>query len=244
MKKLWLIFIIETKMFFRAKQAVFFTVFFPIFLLVLFIAVWGRIEGYKYFILPGIIGMVILTNAFHSLGLVVGYYRWSGYFRRLRTTPVRIWFYLIGVVINRTIIMLLISAILLIIGIFAFKIPVNGNVFLFFFALLTGILTFNVIALPVVSLSSSEEKGTMITNFVSYPMLFLSSAFYPIEFLPKPVQIAIKINPFVFFLKLLRNIAIEGTGLRENYQYFLILIGWLVVFFIITIIRYSRLIEK
>lgn len=231
-------------MFFRAKQAVFFTFFFPVFLLVLFIAVWGRISGYKYFILPGIIGMVILTNAFHSLGLVVGYYRWSGYFKRLQTTPMKVWFYLIGIILNRTIIMLVISAILLSIGVLVFKIPLKGNIILFFLALLTGILTFNIIALPVVSLSSSEEKGTLLVNFVSYPMLFLSSAFYPIEFLPKPVQIAIKINPFVFFLKLLRNIAIEGTGFRENYQYFLILLAWLTVFFIITIFRYSRLIEK
>jgi ABC-2 type transport system permease protein len=243
MKKLWLIFLIELKMFLRQKQAMFFTFFFPIFLLVLFIAVWGRMPGYKNFLLPGIIGMVILTDAFHSVGLVVGYYRWQGYFRRIRTTPVKIWFYLVGIIINRAILMLFVSFILLAIGVFVFRIPFKGNLLFFSFTIILGSLLFIVISIPVVSLSGSEERGTLLTNFISYPMLFLSSAFYPLEYLPRPLQIAIRINPFVFLLKVLRNIVNEGQGLRENYIYLLVLLGWCIVFFFLMVFRYSRLKE-
>lgn len=243
MKRLWLVFLIESKMFFRQKQAMFFTFFFPVFLLTLFIVVWGRVPGYKNFLLPGIIGMVILTDAFHSVGLVVGYYRWQGYLKRIRTTPMKPWVYLSGIILNRAIIMLFVSFILLLIGIFIFRIPFKGNIFSFAFTILLGSLTFILISIPIISLSGSEERGTLLTNFISYPMLFLSSAFYPLEYLPKGLQIAIKINPLVFLLKILRNIVNKGEGLRENYIYLLVLLGWVVLFFFIMVFRYSRLKE-
>ena len=243
MKSLWLIFLVELKMFLRQRQAMFFTFFFPIFLLTLFIAVWGRVPGYKNFLLPGIIGMVILTDAFHSVGLVVGYYRWQGYLRRIRTTPIKTWVYLTGIIINRAVIMLFVSFLLLFLGIWVFKIPFKGNLLFFALTVILGSITFIVIAIPIVSLSGSEEKGTLLTNFISYPMLFLSSAFYPIEYLPKGVQMAIRLNPFVFFLKVLRNIVNKGLGIKENYLYLLVLLGWLILFFIIMVFRYSRLKE-
>ena len=244
MKTFWLIFSTESKMFFRQKQAMFFTFFFPVFLLVLFIAVWGRVPGYKNFLLPGIIGMVILTDAFHSVGLVVGYYRWQGYLKRLRTTPLKTWLYFSGIILNRAIIMLAVSFILLLIGILVFRIPFKGNILFFSLTIILGSLTFIVIAIPLISLSSSEEKGNLLTNFIAYPMLFLSSAFYPIEYLPKGIQMVIRINPLVFLLKVLRNIVNQGTGIRENYKYLLVLAAWLMVFFLIMVIRYSRLKEN
>jgi len=243
MKSLWLIFLVELKMFLRQKQAMFFTLFFPVFLLTLFILVWGRVPGYKNFLLPGIIGMVILTDAFHSVGLVVGYYRWQGYLKRIRTTPVKTWVYLTGIIINRAFIMLFVSFLLLFLGILVFRIPFKGNFLFFALTVVIGSITFIVIAIPIVSLSGSEEKGTLLVNFISYPMLFLSSAFYPIEYLPKGVQMAIRINPFVFLLKILRNIVNKGLGMRENYIPILVLLSWLVLFFIIMVFRYSRLKE-
>ena len=68
----------------RIKQAVFFSIAFPVFLFVIFGNIWGVNEGYIPFLLSGIIGMTIASDGLFAVGPVIREYYTNGLIKYFR----------------------------------------------------------------------------------------------------------------------------------------------------------------
>lgn len=219
-------------LFSKARQAVFFTVFFPVFIFILFSSIWG-IKSIEYvkFIMAGVIAMNIASEGMFSIGGVIKEYYASGLMKMIKKTPLNITLYITCLILSRVIIICLVSIILSIIAYLVFHVDFFLNDFIYYFiGILLGLFIFSFIGLSL-SYTSLKSKGNVgILNIVYYILIFSSNSFYPIgDFNPVLNSIG-NLFPMNSVLNILRS---------ENVN-FIVLIIW----FLVPFISFQILIKK
>ncbi len=161
---------------------------------------------YEVYIVPGLIGMVQLFNGMQS-SLSMVYDREMGSMRTLLVSPLPRWYLLICKLIAGTLVSVLqVYAFLLIAAVFGFMNPLMGYIWLLPALLIVGLML-GAFAMVLSSLIKQLENFAGIMNFVIFPMLFLSSALYPLWKIRESSYFIYQIcslNPFNYVVELIR----------------------------------------
>lgn len=182
---------------------------------------------YQEYILPGLIGMVVLFQSMQS-ALSLVYDREVGVMRVMLVTPLPRPFILFAKILAATVLALLQVAIFLAVAAaFGIMLPLKTLVLIVPAVLLSGLMLGS-IGLVVSVYTRQIENFAGMMNFVIFPMFFLSSALYPLWKLREAgVQVIFHIanwNPFTHAVELIRFAAygqfnalscavVAGTGL-------------------------------
>jgi ABC-2 type transport system permease protein len=111
-----------------------------------------------------------------------------------------------------------------------FGVPITGSVTLLLAECLLYVLT--ALALGVlISTRTSSQRVAMIAALAGMllPTLILSGFIFPIESMPRPLQILSNVIPAKWFLLIVRGIMLKGVGLEVLWKETLILVGMTVV---------------
>ncbi|MBE7534013.1 MAG: ABC transporter permease [Chloroflexi bacterium] len=208
----------ELKLQLREPVGLFFTLAFPVMLMVLFGLIFGNeaetfLGGYGQVDLsvPGYIGMIIGTIGMLSIPLSIATYRENGVLRRLRATPVQSKSILWSQVAAQTIIALLGIALLVITGLLLFdlRLPSGGDVMI-----LPGILlsafSFFAIGFVLAGVMPTPRTAQAVGMAIFFPMLFLSGAAMPRFIMPEGVQEVAKLLPLTQVVILLEDLWLRG----------------------------------
>ena len=222
---------LESKLFLREKEALFWMLAFPMFMIVLFGLIWkdeawGGIPAIAY-ILPGIIVMAVMTTCIVSTATGVVEDREKGIFRRLSLTPLKRQTLIGGQIVNRYLIVLVQTAILIAIGIAFFGATIGGNYLLFWAVLTIGALSFLALGFALAGFIKSEKSAHPISMIVFFALMFLGGCFFPIEEMPQFLHPVCEALPSLHLNDALRMIAVNGAGLGEVWQELPVLLGWL-----------------
>ncbi len=171
-----------------------------------FEAMLGRLGpgGYQQFLVPGLIGMVLLFGAMlASLSLV--YDKESGVMRMLLIAPFsRPW-----IVIARTgsaAMAAIAQAVMLIIVLIPLgHFPSEVSPTWLALGLLATALTCATIGMLIAVWAKSLDNFAVIMNFVIFPVFFLSGALYPLQHLPVALKMLSAVNPFSYGVDLLKH---------------------------------------
>lgn len=206
--------------FLRVKQAVFFTLAFPLFLFIVFGNIWGlNSKEYISMLFTGVLGMTIASDGLFAIGPVVKEYYASGMIKYLRRLPIHVLTYFFGLIISRILSLLVVLVLLCGISVLLFDyVPQLHQILNLAIGIVIGLIVFSFIGLCLSfsGIKHGAEKG--LTNFVFFGVLFTSNAFYPVEMLNNfvgKIGNALPMNPV---LRLLRG---------EDLQWYYVL--WLVV---------------
>lgn len=162
---------------------------------------------YQEYIIPGLLGMVLLFNGMQS-SLSLVYDREMGTMRLVLTAPLPRWYLLLCKLIGGTILSVVqCYAFLVVAQLVTGSIPLIGWLQVLPALLLSGFLLGSIGLLLSVYIRQVENfAGTM--NFVIFPMFFLSSALYPLWRLREAGADVIfwisEINPFTHAVELIR----------------------------------------
>lgn len=193
--------------FLRIKQAVFFTIAFPIFLFVIFGSIWGaQHDGYVSFLLSGIISMTIASDGLFAIGPVVKEYYSNGLIKYLRKLPFNILLHFMGLIISRIISLLFIVVLLCITAFLMFGYMVTSlEILNFIIGVFVGLFVFSFLGLVVTfsGIKQGADKG--IINFIYFVILFTSNAFYPVGEFNKLIGYIGNILPLNHILSILRG---------------------------------------
>ena len=191
---------------------------------------YDRPVAYPVYILPGLLGMVLLFNGMQS-SLSMVYDREMGVMRLLLTAPLPRWYLLLcrllaGVALS----VVQAYAFLVVAALFGLAPPLMAWVTVLP-ALVAGGLMLGAMGLLLsVHIRQLENfAGTM--NFVIFPMFFLSSALYPVERLASGGAIlewTARLNPFTHAVELIR-FALYG---RLEATAVVVVLGAFAIFFI------------
>lgn len=193
---------------------------------------------YQVYIVPGLLGMVVLFNGMQS-SLAMVYDREMGLMRLLLTSPLPRWYLLLCKLVAGALLSVLQAyAFLAVCWLFGVDIPPLGAITalpaLFLAALMLGAIG---LLLSVYIRKLENFAGTM--NFVIFPMFFLSPALYPLWKLQESgaelVHLLARGNPFSYAVELIR-FSLYG---QVNHLAAAIVASGLVVFFLFAILGYD-----
>lgn len=162
---------------------------------------------YQVYVVPGLLGMVLLFNGMQS-SLAMVYDREMGLMRLLLTAPLPRWYLLLCKLLAGTVLSVLQAyAFLALCLLFKVDIPLLGWLYALVPMIVVGMMLGAVGLLLSISIKQLENfAGTM--NFVIFPMFFLSTALYPLWKLQESgaeivYQLA-RFNPFTHAVELIR----------------------------------------
>lgn len=200
--------ILETKLFFREKQAVFWTFLFPVLMLWLFGAMFGNQMigemSYSNAYIPSWIAINILTTSLFTIGTVLTNYREKGVLRRLQATPLRPWMVIAAHCVYGTFVLILSIILLLVLGFLFFDLTAPVYLGSSLLALALAVAAMFPFGLFLTAVAKNVRTASAISSVVLNLMLFLSGATFPVEFMPNVLQWIAKFIPLYYVVDLFR----------------------------------------
>jgi len=196
-------------------------------------------EGLNYasFLLPGSIGLVILSASFIGAPLTLTNYRENGVLRRFRVTPVKTATLVLSFSLSQFAFVVVGILILFAVSKAFFDVQVLGSWAAFGGVILLGMVTFFALGSAVGSVARSFRSANIIIWSMYMPMIMLSEFFLPIAILPAWLQPIARALPLTPVNTLLRDI-VYGVPPHDLWRLG-VLGAWIVLSFIITV-RFFR----
>lgn len=190
------------------------------------------------FILPGQLGFSILSAGVFGTAFVFFSLRQTLVLKRFFATPVKRSYIVLGEALSRLVFQLTGSAIIILIGRYAFGFTlihgfVTGLQMLLLAAL--GLIVFMGFGFVVSGLAKNESVIPPIANIVTLPQFLLSGTFFPVDAFPKWLQYISKALPLTYLNDALRKVAFEGAGFSEISFSVLVLVGWGILIYAIAV---------
>lgn len=208
----WQQFRYQNKVFWRTPIAAFFTIVFPLMLLVLFTAIFGNelIEGLgvttAQFFTPGLAVFAAVSATYTNLAIGTAIARDSGILKRVRGTPIPPWAYIAGRVASAVYLAFIAITLMMAVGISFYGVELFPRTILS--ALLTflvGVSCFAALGMLVAAISPNGDTAPAVTNATLLPIAFISNIFIPLSDPPAWMEVAGNIFPLKPFADAFRD---------------------------------------
>jgi len=188
-------------------------------------------QSAKYidFLVPGLIGFTVLTSPMFSLVNISSEYKKSKFFKQLSLTPLTKTEWLTSKFIWYTFLSLLSFLLMTVVGTYLFGAHVTLSVLILPFLVL-GPLFFVSLGMLVGTVSKSVESAAVVGNLVTFPMMFLSGTFFPVNTMPQYLQTVAHVLPLFYVIDGLNQVMIyNNIGPMLN-DVLVLLVGAVIVF--------------
>ena len=168
---------------------------------------------YVDFLVPGLVGMNVMSAGMWGIGWVIVEDRQKKLLRRMVATPMRRSHYLLAFVLVRLLFLVLEVPVLVGFGMIAFGVPLRGSVLALGVMAVLGALAFAGLGLLVASRAKNTQTASGLMNLVMMPMFVLSGVFFSADNFPALLQPAVRALPLTALNDALRAVMNEGAGL-------------------------------
>lgn len=166
----------------------------------------------RWFIVPGIVGLLTLVVTMLVTALSVAREREAGTFDQLLVTPLRPVEILLGKALPGFIIGSLEASFIIVMAVLWFNVPLRGNLIALYLGLFLFLLSAIGVGLMISSLSLTQQQGLFGAFMFLVPAIILSGFATPIANMPPFMQSLTLINPMRYFLVVLRGVFLEGAS--------------------------------
>ena len=174
--------------------------------------------NYKIYMLPGILVILVSIIGMFLTALNLVREKELGTIEQINVTPIRKVHFIIGKLFPFWIIALFELGFGLTIGRIFFDLPMLGSIPLLF--LFAGLYLFSIlgIGLFLSTLSDNQQQVMCMTFFFMLMFILMSGIFTPVESMPVWAQKVNIINPFAYFMKVMRMVLLKGSGIQDIRQ--------------------------
>jgi ABC-2 type transport system permease protein len=200
------------KLYLREPIAAFFTMAFPVLMLVLFGSIYGNDpsplfggHGTIDVSMPNYTGLILGTVGLLSIPITTAGFREQGILRRFRATPMRPLTYIAADLCTNLLMTLAGMLLLFVMGWVLYRVEFGGQIVSYLAAVVLGCLAMFSLGYVIASLAPGARMAQVVGMVIFYPMLFLSGAGMPIEILPESVRKISAFLPLTYAVNLLRG---------------------------------------
>jgi ABC-2 type transport system permease protein len=165
----------------------------------------------RWFIVPGIVGLLTLVVTTLVTALSVAREREQGTFDQLLVTPFRPWEILLGKSLPGFLIGWFETTLIVVLAVVWFHVPFRGSLLTLSVGLFFFLLSTVGMGLMISSLSVTQQQGLLGAFLFIVPSIVLSGFATPIANMPHWVQQITLLNPLRYFLVILHGVFLEGT---------------------------------
>ncbi len=178
---------------------------------------------YKYFMVPGILVLLVTMIALFLSGMNVVREREIGTIEQLNVTPIRKYEFIIGKLLPFLLIGLFEFSFGLLIALYWFQVPFLGSlglIYLFTFVYLILILG---IGMFISTITNTQQQSMFISWFFSVIFILMSGLFTPVESMPQWAQDLSLLNPIRYYVEVIRLVMLKGSSFSNITNNFVII---------------------
>jgi ABC-2 type transport system permease protein len=166
----------------------------------------------RWFIVPGIVGLLTLVVTILVTSLSVAREREQGSFDQLLVTPFRPVEILIGKALPGFIIGIAEATVIILATVLWFRVPLLGSVVTLYAGVVLFLFSVIGVGLMISSFSVTQQQGLLGAFLFVVPAVILSGFTTPIANMPRLVQDITLLNPMRYFMVVIRGVFLKDTS--------------------------------
>jgi ABC-2 type transport system permease protein len=167
------------------------------------------------FLVPGLIAYIAMITAVASTALSIVREKEIGTIEQIRMAPLDTFSFVIGKTIPYFLIALASAALIIGASMLLFGLPMRGNWMSLLIALSLFLIGALATGLLISTIADTQQLAFQMALLISLlPTIMLSGFIFPINSMPRALQIITHLVPARYFLIALRGIVLKGTALR------------------------------
>jgi ABC-2 type transport system permease protein len=168
----------------------------------------------RHFMIPGVLALVLLVVTANLASMAIVREKELGTLEQLNVTPLRRWELVAGKLLPYGVIAMVDVLLVVAVAVFWFEVPLRGSFLLLLAMSLLYVLCTLALGLFISTISETQQQAMMTaTFFFLTPMIYLSGFIFPIENMPRVIQLFTYLIPLRYFLVIVRGIFLKGVGL-------------------------------
>ncbi len=198
----------------RSKQALFWSLAFPLGFLFLFGGIMARGNPRAAtFMLPGLLTTMIISGSLFGIAMPMVLAREKGILRRFRVTPISASTMILAHGTTAVFQNAITFVLLLTVSRFVFNTEIAGSLPALAVVFLFGAFSTIPLGLLVGSAAKDMESAPPIINLIFFPMMFLSGSAFPFALLPEAMKSFARFLPATYIVESLQGVIVRGEGL-------------------------------
>lgn len=165
----------------------------------------------NYFV-PGVVVSIIALVTLMLTAMAIVREKEIGTMEQLMVTPIRPIELVLGKTIPFALIGLLDVALVTSVALLVFRVPFRGSGLLLAGGAVLFLLSTLGVGLLISTVSQTQQQAVMSSFFFFAPAFMLGGFAFPIRNMPLPAQYLTYLNPFRYFLEIVRGIFLKGAG--------------------------------
>jgi ABC-2 type transport system permease protein len=196
--------------------------------------------NYKYFIVPGILALLVTLVGFLMSSLNIVKEKEVGTIEQLNVSPIKKYQFILSKLIPFWVLGLFVLTIGFLISFIVYGIYPAGSFwvgYLFAGIYLIALLGFGLLTSIY---AETQQQAMFISYFFMLIFILLGGLFAPIENMPDWAQYLTYINPVRYLIEAMRMIVLKGSSFWDLRFHFIIVIGFAVLFNGLAIFKYKK----
>lgn len=190
--------------------------------------------------IPGLVSMILMLSVSAVMSQAVVRERESGTLEQLFVTPIGRAEYVMGKVMPYVLLAILQTVMVVLVGIYWFRVPFNGSALVMGAGLFLFMLTGVGQGLIISMISHTRHQAQQTTMFILIPTMVLSGFIFPIESMPPAIVPVTFLIPMRYILVIARSNAMKGTGFGPLWPQFVAMAVFGIVMFAFGISRFRK----
>ena len=197
-----------------------------------------------YMFVPGVMTIILMLVSAMMTSISITREKEQGTMEILLVSPLKPFQVILGKVFPYIFLSIINAAIIIVLSIFIFKMPVQGSLFLLGLESILFIISALALGILISTISETQQTAMMISLMgLMLPVILLSGFIFPISSMPVPLQVISNIIPAKWFIIIVKGIMLKGVGIQFIWKESLILLGMTVFFIALSIKKYKIRLE-
>ncbi len=193
-----------------------------------------------YMFVPGIITVLLMLVSAMMTSISITREKEMGTMEALLVSPLKPFQIIIGKVMPYMVLSFINLVVILILARFVFMMPVAGSLTLLLAESLLFILMSLALGILISTISRTQQQAMLLSMFaLMLPTILLSGFIFPIENMPAILQYLSHIMPSKWFIIIVKNIMLKGTGILYFWKETLIIIVMTMFFIVMSIKKFK-----
>ena len=203
----------------------------------------SNLKGVFMFV-PGIIAMLLILISALMTSITITREKELGTMEVLLVSPLRPIQIVLGKVAPYILISFLNVVIILLVSNVVFAVPVRGSIVLLLAECTLYIITALSLGILISTITNSQQVAMMLSLVgLMLPTIMLSGFIYPVENMPLPLQVLCQIMPPKWFIIIIKNIMLKGSGFAYIWKETLVLAGMTAFFIMLSVRKFKNRLE-
>lgn len=202
-----------------------------------------ELKGVFMFV-PGVMTIILMLVSAMMTSISITREKELGTMEVLLVSPLKPIQVIVGKVVPYVFLSVFNAIIIIVLSIFVFQMPIQGNLFLLGAESVLFIINALSLGILISTIAATQQTAMMVSLMgLMLPVILLSGFIFPVSSMPTILQLISNIVPAKWFIIIIKGIMLKGVGLAFIWKETLILLGMTLFFIALSVKKYKIRLE-